>query len=285
MGAATGPRVIADWTRLIWRRMNQSRSLGLAAQMAFWLFFSLLPLAAVGGLVVARVAVARGDLAATMLGSTPPAVRDLVVAQLGQVARWNGGAVAPLAAVVFVWLASSGIHAVFDALEVQSGAERPWWKKRLIALGSCVVLSLGITVLALLSTGVAWLSRFAGTNLPHTLVTWQGSWLIAVVRIVFSAMIAFGLIVGLYAAGIPRIRERHPALVPGALLAVSLEAAGGFAYGLYVHLLGTGSAYQAGLGIIGVTMMSLYLFCLALLVGAELNRAISDRRAFTARAR
>src|ERR1019366_8803569 len=109
-----GPRVIVDWAKLVWCGMNESRSLGLAAQMAFWLFFSLLPLAAVGGLVLARIAVAHGDLATTMLGSTPPAVRDLVAAQLGQVARWNGAAVAPLAALVFVWLASSGIHAVFD---------------------------------------------------------------------------------------------------------------------------------------------------------------------------
>ena len=53
---------------------------------------------------------------------------------------------------------------------------------------------------------------------------------------------------------------------------------GGLGYGLYVHVLGTGNAYQAGLGIIGVTMMSLYLFCVALLVGAELNRAVADHR-------
>jgi len=87
--------------------MNESRTLGLAAEVAFWLFFSLLPLAAVGGLVLARLAVSRGDLAVTMLGSTPPAARELVASQLGQVARWNGGAVGPLAAVVFVWMASS----------------------------------------------------------------------------------------------------------------------------------------------------------------------------------
>jgi membrane protein len=274
-----GPRVIVDWAKLVWCGMNESRSLGLAAQMAFWLFFSLLPLAAVGGLVLARIAVAHGDLATTMLGSTPPAVRDLVAAQLGQVARWNGGAVAPLATLVFVWLASSGIHAVFDALEVQSGVNRPWWKKRLIALATCVVLSLGIAVLALLSTGLGWLFRLAGTNLPQAVMSWQGSWLIAGVKVVFGALIAFGLVVGLYTAGTPRVHDRHPAVVPGALLAVSLQAASGFGYSLYVRLVGTGNAYQAGLGIIGVTMISLYLFCLALLVGAELNQAVSDRRA------
>ena len=271
-----GLRVIVDWVKLVWCGMNASRTLGLAAEMSFWLFFSLLPLAAVGGLILARLTVSHSDLGATMLASTPPAVRDLVAAQLGLVAKWNGGAVAPLAAVVFVWLASGGIHSVFDALEVEGGLVRPWWKKRLIALGTCVGLSFGIAVLALLRTGLGWLFRLAGANLPHALTFWEGSWFLAVVRVVFGLLIAFVLVAGLYAAGMPRVRHRYVVIVPGALLAVSLQAASGLGYGLYVHVLGTGNAYEAGLGIIGVTMMSLYLFSVALLVGAELNRAIAD---------
>ncbi|HEY3818656.1 MAG TPA: YihY/virulence factor BrkB family protein [Polyangiaceae bacterium] len=271
-----GPRVLVDWVKVIWCGMNESRTLGLAAEMSFWLFSALLPLAAVAGLVLARLALSRGDLAASMLGSTPPAVRELVVAQLGQVAKWNGGAVAPVAAVVFVWLASSGVHAVFDALEVQGGAARPWWKKRLLALGTCLGLSVGVAVLALLSTGLGWLFHLAGSSLPHALTFWEGRLFAAVVRVVVGVLIGFGLVAGLYAVGTPRVGRR--VIVPGALLAVGLWAASGLAYGLYVRVLGTGNAYQAGLGIIGVTMMSLYLFSLALLIGAELNRAVADRR-------
>lgn len=260
--------------------MNESNSLGLAAQMAFWLFFSLLPLAAVGGLVLARIAVARSDLSATLLESTPPAVRELVTSQLAQVAKWNGGEVAPLAAVVFVWLASSGVHSVFDALELQVGVERPWWKKRLLAIAACVTLSVGIAVLALLGTGTGWLFRVIGTSdLSHAMTAGPGSWLMDVLRVLFGALVLFGLIIALFAAGTPGVRGRHSALVPGALLTVSLQIVAGFAYGLYVHLLGTGNAYQAGLGIVGVTLMSLYLFCVALLAGAKLNAAVSARRA------
>jgi uncharacterized BrkB/YihY/UPF0761 family membrane protein len=89
---------------------------------------------------------------------------------------------------------------------------------------------------------------------------------------------AFGLVAGLYAAGTPRLANRHAAVIPGAVLAVALEAASGFGYGLYIRLVGNGNAYQAGLGIICVTLMSIYFFCLALLIGAEVNRAISVRR-------
>ena len=39
------------WVRCVWKRLDKSRSFGLSAEMAFWLFLSLLPLAAVAGLV------------------------------------------------------------------------------------------------------------------------------------------------------------------------------------------------------------------------------------------
>jgi membrane protein len=279
--APARPRFLG-WLKILWDGIGTTRALGLAAEMAFWLFFSLLPLAAVGGLVIARLQFERGDVVDTMLGSTPPAVRELVATQLGQVARWNGGAVAPLAAVVFVWLASSGIHAIFETLEVQAGVARPWWKKRLLALGTCAGLSVGVALLGLLGTGLGWLFRLAGTALPHALTSSHESGLFTLtVRIVLGILIAFGLVAGLYAVGTPRVAHRPFTVVPGSLLAVSMQALSGFGYGLYIHLMGTGNAYQAGLGIVGVTLMSLYLFCLALLVGAELNQALSDRHAST----
>jgi membrane protein len=277
-----GHRLVLDWAKILWEGVGRTRSLGLAAEMAFWLFFSLLPLAAVGGLVLARLQFEGGDVVGTLLGSsTPPAVRELIATQLGQVAKWNGGAVAPLAAMVFVWLASSGIHSIFETLEVQAGVARPWWKKRALALATCAGLSVGVALLALLGTGLGWLSRLAGTASPHALASAHEGGVAMAVKVLLGALIAFGLVVGLYAVGTPRVANRPFTVVPGTLLAVSLQALSGFGYGLYVHLMGTGNAYQAGLGIVGVTLMSLYLFCLALLVGAELNQALSDRHAST----
>ena len=277
-----GPRLVLDWMKILWEGVGTTRALGLAAEMAFWLFFSLLPLAAVGGLVLARLQFEGGDVVGTMLGSTPPAVRELIATQLGQVAKWNGGAVGPLAAVVFVWLASSGIHSIFETLEVQAGVARPWWKKRALALVTCGGLSVGVALLGLLGTGLGWLFRLAGTALPHALTSSHESGLFTLtVRILLGVLIAFGLVAGLYTVGTPRVVHRPFTVVPGTLLAVSLQALSGFGYGLYIHLMGTGNAYQAGLGIVGVTLMSLYLFCLALLVGAELNQAMSDRHAST----
>src|SRR5690349_6588919 len=107
----------ADVQQLI-RHIGQARTLGLAAEMAFWLFLALIPLAVVAGLIAAKLAVndTTGTVSAA-LDSAPAATRELLSHELGAVAAWNGGAVAPTAIIVFLWLASSGVHAVFDAME------------------------------------------------------------------------------------------------------------------------------------------------------------------------
>src|SRR5690349_8269125 len=116
------------WLKDFIRELERSRTTGMAAEMAFWLFLSLVPLAAVAGLVVAKVAVSSAEVT-LLLASLPIETRELVSRQLKHVAAWNGGSVAAPAALVFVWLASGGVHAVFDVLEVKAGASRPWWKK------------------------------------------------------------------------------------------------------------------------------------------------------------
>src|SRR5690349_15538663 len=85
------------------RELERSRITGMAAEMAFWLFLSLVPLAAVAGLVVAKVAVS-SSYVTSLLASLPGETRDLVSRQLQHVAAWNGGSVAAPAALVFVWL-------------------------------------------------------------------------------------------------------------------------------------------------------------------------------------
>ncbi len=195
--------------------------------MAFWLFLSLIPLAAVAGLVIAKIAAESADVAA-MLDTLPPETRNMVDRQLGHVAAWNGGAVGAPAAAVFIWLASGGVHSTFDLLEAKAGVSRPWWKKRLVALGACLGLSIGTAVIAVLS--------------------------------------------------VPRKARKRMPVLPGALLAAALQALLGYGYVFYLSKVGIKSAYQAGLSIIGVTMIALYLFSIALLVGAELNAMLAKKR-------
>jgi membrane protein len=265
--------------------VSRRRTLGLAAEMSFWLFLALVPLLAVAGFVAARMAASHPWETLSAMHAVPPQVRDLVMKQVDHVANWHGGAVAPIAAATFVWLASSGISAVFDALELQSGAKpRPWLKKRALAVGTCIVLAVGGALIAFLGSGVEWLARFAGAHLPSWVVTVVHGPVGTVVRWIVGALIAIGMVAGLYRVGVPRGEGVRPHVIPGAVVAVVLMVALGLGYGFYVTKVGgSGSAYQAGLAAIGVTLMTLWLFSIALLLGAQLNCVLADRlRARTA---
>lgn len=257
---------------LLQKYVLRPRVLGLAAEVAFWLFLSLLPLVAVAGLLAAKLFLGKGADVEAFLGAVPDAVRGLVLKELSQVVAIKENTIGPVGAVVYVWLASSGVHALFDAFEAMTGTSRSWVRNRLTALLSCVALSLGVAGLAFLSGGVQWLrSIVEARSVPLSSLGLP-------LRFVLSAALVFSIVAGLYAVGVPKETRRTLPIIPGAALATMLQAVLAFAYALLVKLTGDGSAYVAGLAAIGVTMTTVYLYVLAILLGFALNQGWSSAR-------
>ena len=266
------------WVKVYVGALARSRTFGVASELTFWLFLSLLPLAAVVAMVAAKLAMRDEGTLNQMLGSLPFATQTLLHDELGKVSAWNGGRVAPLAAIIFVWLASSGVHSIFDALEIATGTpERAWWKKRLRAIAMCVGLSIGGVALALLGIGLDWVHRLSGSQAAFGALHFVAM-LSAPFRVVLGLVIAVALVTALYWVGLPKCTRRRMPMLPGAIAAVLAHAVMALGYGFYVSKAGDGGAYQAGLAVIGVTMMALYLFSVALLAGVELNQLLGLRR-------
>ena len=267
---------VRAWLDPMLRGIARARTFGLAAEMSFWVFLSLVPLAAVAGLVAARLAVSHRPLEGTFLSSVEPEARHLIEAQVESVAHWNSG-VAPVAAIMFVWLASTGVHSIFDALAVQSETTRPWWKKRLLAIATCLGMSVGVALLGLLAIGFDRLAILAGRALP---LPARGATLAHdVARSALGFVITVAMIAALYYVGIPREARYRTPILPGALLAATLLIALGWGYRLYLSSVGGEDAWLGGLAIIAVTLTTLWLFSVALLLGAQVNTVLRDRRA------
>ncbi len=262
----------------VWEEMNRVRTLGLAAEMSFWIFLSLIPLAAVAAMVAAHFALNNGAVTAPLLESVPADARHVLTDELGKVAAWRGGSVAPIAAAVFVWLASSGVHAIFDAFEAETGARRPWIVKRALALATCLGLSVAVAVAALLGMGFSWLETLLG-RVPvfEALESRAGT----VARLIVGAAVLYGIVAALYRIGVPRAARARMPLAPGTLVVVGLELILGYGYRASLAAFGNGGAYRAGLAAIGVTMTSIYLFSVSVLVGLELNSVLGKARAST----
>ncbi len=234
---------------------------GLAAESAFWLFFSLIPLVAVAGMIAAKFATYRRvDEWLPLLSGTSSTTRDFLNTELGRVSAWNSGTVAPLAALMFLWLASSGLHALFDALEANLGRSRPWLRTRIAALVGCVVLSL--TVAGLVGGGTL-AARW------HLTPAW-GSWGARFLGLVWS----FAFACGVFRIGLTARERKCLPLWAGAAVAAVLQTLVGAGYVLSLSVLGDGSAYLAGLASIGVTLTALFLYVLSLLIGLSVSQLL-----------
>jgi membrane protein len=248
--------------------LGRTRALGLAAEMSFWIFLSLLPLAAVAAFVAARLTLGDWSLVHSLLASVPADARGVVTRELGHVGAWNGRAMTPLGGALFLWFASTGVHSIFDAFEAQTGARRSWLSKRARAIGCCVLLSCACAVLALVGPVFAQgVAAIGGTLLPR------------VVPVLLGGALLYLLVAALFRVGLPEATRRSMPLAPGTLLVVLLQLALGLGYRLYVSTLGDGSAYLAGLAAVGVTMTALYLSSISVLVGLGLNQVLGRARA------
>jgi membrane protein len=274
-GALGAVRSAWRWLVELYECIDRGRTFGLAAETAFWLFLSMVPLAAVAGLVAARLSLENWQELTPVISSMPWSTRQLVQTELVNVSRWNGGTVGLTGALAFAWAASSGLHALFEALETEAGVRRSWFHKRAMAIGTCVALSLVVALLALLGPGVEAAETFLGSrvrafDVVSAAMSTQGRAL----RVALSLSIAFGNTCLLYRFGVPRTGRAVP-IVPGALVAVALQAIVSVAYPFYVARFGGGeAAYGASLAIVALTLTALYLFVLSLLVGAVVNRRI-----------
>ena len=262
------------WLRGYLHALDRCRATGLAAELAFWMFLSLIPLAAVFGLVAARLAMNDMSLLIQMTSALPRASRDLLFGELSRVSAWNSGAVGPLAAVVFVWLGSSGIHAIFDAIELSSRAyPRTWVRKRLMSIATCLALSIGAALTLVMGVGLNAMGRLLHSHAPLLAAVPRVGW---TVRAVGALGVSIAMVATLFAVGLPRARGKKMRVFPGAIMAVGAHVTMGFGYGLFVSKAGDGGAYQAGLAVIGVTLTALYLSSLALLMGATLNHYLTE---------
>ncbi len=249
--------------RALLDRIRDARVVDSATAAAFWLFLSLLPIAAVAAMIVANIAIADVSVLESWFAAVPASARELFAEELHRVAALRHGAGAPLTAVVFIYLASTGIHAIFDAFDATTRCTRSWMHKRLLAIAVCFGLSVVVAI-------VGFVAGEVKHDVSAALVNFFSH---GVAGVITAFVVELALILTLFVIGVAPEKRKLP-IFPGAIVAASLHMIFAWSYVLYVENIGTGSAYEAGLATIGVTMTVVFLFTLALLLGVTVNAVL-----------
>lgn len=227
-----------------------------ASAMAFDAFLSLIPLVAAAGVILHRLQSSSATTFGPLLGAAPPAVAQLLDSEFLRLSDAGFAVFAPLVILAFAWVSSAGLSTALGVFEcIYIGVERPWWKRRLIAmayvLGGLIAVSLVTAIglwIASRSSAVGWALGFSLPLVGPVLLV-AGFFRIATQR-----------------AGGPRRR-----VLPGAVLTVVLWAATSTLFSFYVSRIASYATLYGNLATVAIALLWLWLASIALLVGGEVN--------------
>jgi membrane protein len=270
-------KVPLSWGEILRRAFRDAfgkdHCLGMAAELAYYFFFSLFPalLVLVGFASYFPLETLIDDMFRTLGGIVPPEALQIITDQIKKISESENGGLLTLGMAIALWSSSTAMISIVDTLnrayDIEEG--RPWWKVRLLAIG----LTVGVALFILMSfaliligpTMAEWVA--AHFYLGRTFVV---AWSIVQWPIVF-ALACTGIALIYYFA--PDAEQDWVLLTPGSVFATTLWVLSSLALKYYVASWGNFDTYGA-IGAVMILMLWFYISALVILVGAELNAEI-----------
>ena len=267
---------LTELARRIWYEVRKDDVAGRAAQLSYYFFLSLFPLLICATAIVGRVLGSDRALYEKLLESLsnvmPDSAFGIVRNTLNDIISRPGRGGISIGLVLALWTGSSGMLALIQGLNAAYDIHelRPWWRRRLVALGlTVVVLILGLSALLIVLLGGRaeyWLLTQIGME------SLLGIWSVAQWFIVLLFMLIVFSLIYLLA---PNLKERRwEAIMPGSLVALACWLTGSLLFKLYLIHFDSFSKTYGAVGAMIVLLLWLYLTSAAILTGAEVNSEI-----------
>jgi len=165
-----------------------------------------------------------------------------------------------------LWSASAGVASLIPALDRAYDVveNRPFWKRRLLAIVTTLGVGLISIVASLIAIAVPALARWIGGPLGTAL-----AWL----RLPLAGLIIMVTWAGLYQF-LPNVKPRFQPVTPGSVVGVLLWVAASWGFSFYVQHFGSYEATYGALGGVIVLLLWMWVSTMALMLGAEINKIL-----------
>lgn len=258
-------------TVVVYDEMNRTRAFTVAAALAFYFLWALVPLlillsSLLKFLPIPNLYQALLNMMAQLVPTYAMSFMEQIVIGILSPSRTK---LLSFGIAGYVWAAIGGFSSLIESLDIAYDVQvsRPWWRDRLRAL----VLTLTSGCLA----SVSLLAYIMGPHFGHLLrdafalpAGVEHIWPALRVAINFLTFVAALEII--YYLG-PNARHSFRSTLPGAVLAIAVWFVGSWGLSYYLaHLTNYNATYGSMGALIGL-MLWFYLTALAILLGAELN--------------
>ncbi len=278
-GWLAGPRAVAT---SVWEGFRSDDVPGAAAELSFRWLLAVFPLAimtaALAGLTSGALDIKdpTDQLLDAVGGAMPPETAATLRPQIARVLEGRDGDLLSLGLALTIYAASSGVRALFKALNraYDVTEDRPLWRQYALAIGITVLVGTAAVAAFLLLTGGRLLlqSLARSSSLGDVVTTALGPITIILVLAALAAAMAV-----MYRLA-PARRPSWRGVLPGVGLFVPAWLIATFGFSIYVQHFGSyADTYGALAGVI-ILLLWFYLSSIILLLGGELN-AVLERRA------
>ncbi len=274
-----GGLTLRELAARVWAECWADEVTDRAAALSYYFLFALFPAllfltALVGFLPIEGLM----DQFMANFGRVLPADAISVIQKtLQEIVSGSRASLLSLGILAALWAASNGMDSAMTTLNVAYDVDdpRPWWKRRLIAVGltfgfALFILSASILMVFGPRLGGALTDRLGYGKLFAVL------WNVASLPLVIS-FVLIGVAFVYYFA--PAARQRLRWVTPGSVLATALWMAMSFGLRHYVTYFGNYNTTYGSIGGVILLMLWLYLTSVAILLGAEVNSEIEHAAA------
>ena len=266
-------------TCTIYSELWRTRAFTIAAALAFYFMFSMVPLLVIFSSLLQFLPVPDvfQQLLNLMAGLVPADSMTFVERIVADILTPNRGKLLSFGILGYLWTTSGGFSSLIESLDIAYDVQvsRPWWRDRLRAL-----------VLAFTSGGLVSMSvllLIVGPHFGHFLTEvfpiprviehfWPHFRLIFIF-ITFVTGLEFVYYLG------PNCRHSFISTFPGAIFAITIWLVGSSVLSYYLGHISNYSVTYGSMGAIIGLMLWFYITALAILIGAELNAELAKQRA------
>lgn len=270
-----------DWGGLTLRQLAERsfeqiirhETMDRAAIVAFYALLSLAPFLS---LLIAATLGGGGSMADELLNTSkqllPLEADTLIRDELRKIQSSAPVGVLSLSFLLLLWSSSSSFVAVMDSINAayESRDERPWWRRRLMAIVLTAVES--AFLIAALVAILAWphIVRLVGLEKDPSVLTTLFQWATVMVLLLLSFSLAYNFGTD--------VKHSWEWITPGGLWGVLGLIAATQCFRLYLaYGFSLSETYGALTGVV-VLLLWFYITALSLLVGAEMNSVIDHAR-------
>lgn len=268
--------------RRVWLEVYDGDLLTRAAALAFYFLLALFPLllclVSLLGFFADTGTTLRTNLLVYLAKIVPRSAADLIYTTVDEIAKNAGTGKLSFGLLTALWIASSGMSAISETLNVAYGIKesRPWWRVRVAATGLTIALGI-LIVSALLLVLYGGEIGASIANYFNQGDTFTSVWNVLQVFIVLAfVLFTFALI---YYLAPNLLDQKWYWITPGSLIGVSLWLLVSFIFRLYLRYFDSYSVTYGSLGALIILMLWFYMTGAAILLGGKINAEIESAAA------